>query len=141
MDIDAFMNHYRSQFPSSRVTPKLHMLEDNVIPGIQHWNVGLGFHGEQGAESIHAIFNSLNRTYSNIRNHADRLKGVMREHYLQIAPSNVAKTPAVKKRKINIMLNPWPDLNVTFILPSTSLTADVDKLCPTNHPPACLAKA
>jgi len=27
------------------------------------------------------------------------------------------------------MLNPWPDLKCHFYLPSTSLTADVDKLC------------
>lgn len=36
------------------ITPKLHMLEDHVIPFLTKWGVGLGFLGEHGAESIHA---------------------------------------------------------------------------------------
>lgn len=55
--------------------------------------------GEQGAESIHAKFNSLKRTYSSIRNPLDKLKSIMREHYLNIAPSMSAAVPPVEKRK------------------------------------------
>jgi hypothetical protein len=62
-DIDEFLQYYRQSFPESRVTPKLHMLEDHVVPFIRQWRVGLGMMSEQGAESIHARFNALERTF------------------------------------------------------------------------------
>lgn len=62
------------------------------------WGVGLGFHGEQGAESIHRVFNNLKRTYANIRNPVDRLKSIMREHFLQNAPANIEAIPAIKRK-------------------------------------------
>ena len=57
--IKAFLNFYRDHFPGSSVTPKMHFLEDHIIPWIRRWKVGLVFRGEQGAESIHAQFNRL----------------------------------------------------------------------------------
>ena len=56
------MKYYREQFPTSTVTPKLHMLEEHIVPWLKKWKVGFGLLGEQGAESIHAHFNSLKRT-------------------------------------------------------------------------------
>ena len=58
MRIDAFLAFYRDAFPQATVLPKMHMLEDHVIPFLKKWKVGLGFLGEQGAESVHARFNS-----------------------------------------------------------------------------------
>jgi len=98
-NIKEFLTFYRTELPTARVTPKLHMLEAHVIPWIRRWGVGIGFHNEQGAESIHTRFNSLKRTYCNIRNPVDRLKGIMKEHYLQNAPVNIAAKPVIKKRK------------------------------------------
>ena len=49
--------------------------------------------------NFHAKFNSLKRTYSSIRNPLDKLKSIMREHYLNIAPSMSAAVPPVEKRK------------------------------------------
>lgn len=39
---------------------------DNMVPWIRKWVMGTGFHSEQGAESIHALFNCLKRTCSKI---------------------------------------------------------------------------
>ncbi len=61
-DIDAFLLFYRSSFPHATITPKLHMVEDHIVDFIRRWRVGLGMLGEQGAESIHARFNQLERT-------------------------------------------------------------------------------
>ena len=52
--------------PTASITPKLHMLEDHVMPWVRKWKLRLGFHGEQGAESIHARFHSMQRTYANV---------------------------------------------------------------------------
>ena len=64
--VDTFLEFYRTSFPDASITPKMHMLEDHMVPWMRHWHWSLGFHGEQGAESIHNIFNSLERTYSAI---------------------------------------------------------------------------
>ncbi len=44
--------------------------------------------GEQGAESIHNYFNNLK---VNISSDVDRLKCMMKQHFVHIAPCNVAK--------------------------------------------------
>ena len=68
------------------VTPKLHMSEDHVMPWVRRWKFGLGFYGEQGAESIHARFNSMQRTYANVRNATERLKAIVKEHNMSVLP-------------------------------------------------------
>ena len=90
---------YRESFPSATVLPKMHMLEEHVIPWLRRWHLGFGMMGEQGAESIHAYFNSLGRTYRGIPDRVLRLKQMMREHHLHVAPANIAAKPPVKKRK------------------------------------------
>ena len=74
------MAYYRAHFSSATVTPKLHMLEEHVQPWVERWGVGFGILSEQGAESIHAYFNSLKRTYSGIPDSLKRLKQMMVEH-------------------------------------------------------------
>ena len=96
-NIKTFMEFYRREFPKASVTPKLHMMEDHVVPWIRKWKFGLGFHGEQGAESIHSVFNSLKRTYNNVHSPVERLQRIMREHFLQNSPANLAAKPIVKR--------------------------------------------
>ena len=36
------------------MTPKLHILEDHVVPFLEKWGVGLGFWGEHGAH-VHTV--------------------------------------------------------------------------------------
>ena len=58
-NIKSFMAYYWATFPLATVLPKMHILEDHIVPWIRRRQVGFGFMGEQGAESIHAYFNSL----------------------------------------------------------------------------------
>ncbi len=96
------MDFYRHQFPHATVIPKMHMLESHVVEWLREWKVGLGLMGEQGAESIHNYFNNLKVSYRNISNDVDRLRCMMKQHFVHIAPSNVAcRPPPVKRRKIN----------------------------------------
>ncbi|KAL5517066.1 hypothetical protein EMCRGX_G002534 [Ephydatia muelleri] len=59
-----FMEDFRSSFPDSSIPVKMHMLEDHTVPWARKTHVGLL--GEQGAESIHARFNGLQRTYHSV---------------------------------------------------------------------------
>ncbi len=63
------------------------------------WRVGLGMLGEQGAESIHAHFNHLERIYANMRNGVTRLQSTVAEHHRQVCPDNIVRQPPIKKRK------------------------------------------
>ena len=95
--IKEFMSYYRTTFPESTVLPKMHFLEEHMIPWLRRWHVGFGMMGEQGAESIHAYFNSL--AYQSIPDRVQRVKHMLKEHHLHVAPPNVAARPAIKKRK------------------------------------------
>ena len=58
----------------------IHILECHTVEWLSLDSLhqaGCGLMGEQGAESIHAKFNSLKRTYSSIRNPLDKLKSIM----------------------------------------------------------------
>ena len=81
-----FLKFYRDTFPDSSITPKMHMLEDHVLPFLQKWRVGFGLLGEQGAESIHTTFNQLNRVYANIHNRVERLHHITVEHHRKVSP-------------------------------------------------------
>lgn len=95
-NIRDFMHFYRESFPDATILPKMHMLEEHVVPWLKKWHIGFGFMGEQGAESIHAYFNMLKRTFQGIRDPVQRLERIMTEHY---APANIAAKPTIKKRK------------------------------------------
>ena len=53
-------------WPNDTIPPKLHLLEDHAADFMERWSKGHGIYGEQGAESIHKVFNVLGRTYSSI---------------------------------------------------------------------------
>ena len=61
------MAYLREHFPEINISPKLHMLEEHMIPFISKWKVGCGFFGEQGGESIHAAFNNMTKDYRQIK--------------------------------------------------------------------------
>jgi hypothetical protein len=82
--IDEFLAYYRSSFPQATVTPKLHILEEHVVPFLREWRVGFGFHGEQGAES----------------NRVDRLKHIIEAHHLQVSPLLIAQEPSKRRRTL-----------------------------------------
>ena len=98
--IKSFFATFDKEFQGVGRTVKMHILECHTVEWLSLHQAGCGLMGEQGAESIHAKFNSLKRTYSSIRNplDKDKLKSIMREHYLNIAPSMSAAVPPVEKR-------------------------------------------
>ena len=60
--------------------------------------------GEQGAESLHASFNTTERAYANMTDQVQRLKVVLLNHHLRIQPKNTAlEPPLLKKRPIKKM--------------------------------------
>lgn len=95
LKIKKFLAFYRDSFPHATVLPKMHLLEEHLIPFLEEFGVGLGFLGEQGAEGIHARFNNIQR-HVNMANRVQRLESIMTEHYQQICPQNVSKIPEKK---------------------------------------------
>lgn len=93
------MAYYRKEFPHATVLPKMHMLEEHVVPWLKRWHVGFGLLGEQGVESIHKHFNVLKTTYRSVPEQVEQLRTLLNEHLLHIAPEHVAATPAIKRRK------------------------------------------
>ena len=100
LDIEGFMFYLRSNFPDITIIPKMHMLEDHIIPFISKSGAGCGFFGEQGGESIHASINTLKRNYCNIKKDTDRLKYVMNCHLASTNPTIRVRRVSKKKRNL-----------------------------------------
>lgn len=100
--IKQLMKFLRDEFPEASITPKLHLLEDHVISFIKKWKFGLGMYAEQGAESIHPVFNKLHATYGSVRPDCARLKAMLEHHHLEVKPVVKNRIPAVKRRKVMI---------------------------------------
>ncbi len=93
-----FLKFYRHSFPKATVLPKMHTLEDHVVPWVRRWRLGSGLMGEQGAESIHAHIMKLERIHQGILDDVERLRYIMKEHVLESDPSLTCLIPAPKKR-------------------------------------------
>ena len=99
-DIKTFLATVRAELPQQNITPKLHLLEDHMVPFIRKWRAGPGLLGEQGGESVHKEFNVLAARHASMRQRGiDRLLAALREQHMQVHPSNVKKAPEQKKRK------------------------------------------
>ena len=46
--IQDFMCYWRANWPGETISPKMHMLEEHVVPFLKKWKLGCGFYGEQG---------------------------------------------------------------------------------------------
>ena len=99
-NIESFMIFLRSKFPDIRTSPKLHILEDRVVPFIRKCGVGSGLYGEQGGESIQKTINAMKHNYRNIKNACERLKYVMCTHLAATNPN--ASSKRVLKKKMNL---------------------------------------
>lgn len=82
--IQKFLKQYHSMFPDSAITPKMHILQEHVLEWMKTWHVGLGLHGEQGAESVHNKFNQLQCQFACIRDPLNQLKLIFKEHHVQV---------------------------------------------------------
>ena len=58
--------------------------------------------GKQGAESLHASFNYMEKAYNNMRDRAERLKEVLQNHHLRILPCNESLQPPPIKIQKNL---------------------------------------
>ena len=99
--ISDLMTYYRKQYPNESITPKLHLLESHAVGFIQNWGAGFGLYGEQGAESVHAMFNNMHHTYSRIKPNSRRLEAMMKEHFTRIHPLAKHLRPQIKRRRKN----------------------------------------
>ena len=93
------MSYLREKWPTSSITPKLHMLEDHVVTFIKKWKVGLGLYNEQGGESIHAEFNNIHRMFCRMKPNSRRLLSMLKEHYVRVHPIAKKLKPKIQKRK------------------------------------------
>ena len=51
-DIEEFVTFFRSNFPDATLPPKMHRLEEHVVPFLRRWHFPLRFFGERGGDSI-----------------------------------------------------------------------------------------
>ena len=99
--VEDFMSLCRKQVVErglGNVTPKLHLLKEHTVPMMSRVGVGLGLSAEQGAESIHNVFNRLARDYSSMPNKLERLHSMAKMHLLKTAPDATETRPAVRSR-------------------------------------------
>ena len=99
LHVPEFLTFYREAFPGATITPKLHMLEDHVVPWLEKWLVGFGLMGEQGAESMHASFNNMKLQTRYTNNKLEQINRQMTEHFLRVQPANLALQPEIQRRK------------------------------------------
>ena len=93
----------RSKFPGIRISPKLHIFEDHVVPFIRRCGVGSGFYGEHGGESIHKTINAMKHNYRNIKHACERLKYVMCTHLAATNLNASSKRVLEKKSTSNVL--------------------------------------
>ena len=96
-DIKQYMYFYRRKFPSQRIIPKQHILEQHCVPFIRRYGFGLGLHGEQGGEETHAVVNRLKRRAWGMKNEAEKLRVIMTEHMAIVSPTLQTVTQSVNK--------------------------------------------
>ena len=97
--IDSYLQEYRSHYPD-KIFPKLHMLEDHVVPWIKETGFGMGLMGEQGGESAHKVFKALMRTYGGMPDPVKRLNSIIKRHMLSTDPRITRHVIAPKRRKL-----------------------------------------
>ena len=98
--IKSFFSSFDRNFKGIARTLKMHILEDHMLQWLSMHQAGCGLMGEQGAESIHAKFNSSLRTYSAIKDPVAKMKSILHDHYLSISPHVTSALPLPKKRKL-----------------------------------------
>ena len=51
INIKNLLSHYREYFCDATILPKMHMLEDHIVPWMQHWHVASGLNGGAGSRT------------------------------------------------------------------------------------------
>ena len=97
-NIRNLLGYYRATWPHKTVTPKLHLLEDHCVDFMLKWRSAFGTYGEQGAESLHATFNSMKISYRSMQPPIKRVTAMLKEHYMRVNPAVAVLRPEVPKR-------------------------------------------
>ncbi|KAL5479256.1 hypothetical protein EMCRGX_G022753 [Ephydatia muelleri] len=95
--IPSFMESFRRAFPKATTPIKMHLLEDHALQWANRMHVGFGLLGEQGAESIHAKFNTLLSQYNTMHDKVKKLLCIVKQHFLTLSTAPHITPP--KKRK------------------------------------------
>ena len=77
------------------------MLEDHAADFTETWSTGHGVYGDHGAESIHKVFNLLQRTYCSMQPATRCLQSMLKEHYRLVHPDAKTLKPVIIQRKRN----------------------------------------
>ena len=67
---------------------------------MQRWSAGLGLYGEQGMEGLHATINKLKKTFIPLPDPEQRLRSLMKEHYMLVNPESKLNDLQPKKRNL-----------------------------------------
>ena len=97
--IDHYMEFFSDTFPN-KVIPKMHCLEDRVVPWMQRWKCGMAFHGEQAFESLHAEFDRLQHAACGIKDKTSQLLSMMKSHHLKCSPLIQKHMIPTKKHRV-----------------------------------------
>ena len=97
--ISEYLAKFRQYFPQ-KFPPKLHFLEDHLLPWIERWGFGMTLMGEQGGEACHKEFNRLARTMHGIADPLERLTAMMEEHVVLTHPTIQKHILHPRKRKL-----------------------------------------
>ena len=92
------MSYFLKTWPNESITPKMHLLKRHCVDFIRNWGLVLDIYGEQGVESMHAEFNSMNSTFSHTKG-VQRLKSILSELYIKNSPEALKIRSTIKKRK------------------------------------------
>ena len=92
------MQNYRDYFPGKTISPKMHILENHLLPFIKNFGFGFGLLSEQGGELLHASMVRFSTRASGIRNDIKRMKSIVESHHIQISPSLRTLYPVKEER-------------------------------------------
>ena len=100
-DIAHYMSFYRTEFHRVRITPKQHLLEHHCVPFMRQHGFGLGLHGEQGGEEVHAVVNCLKRRAWGMKSEEEKMSVIMTEHMCMVSLTlqGVAETMPTTRKK------------------------------------------
>ena len=85
-NIKQYMSFFRNSFPTTKIIPKQHLLEVHCVTFMRQYKFGLGLHGEQGGEEIHAVINRLMRRAWGMRCEEDKLTVILNEQMALVSP-------------------------------------------------------
>ena len=135
-----FMAHFRSSFPDSSISVKMHLPEDHIVPWSRLTGAGLGLLGsKERSPFMQGLIPCKERTIVCVTRYNNFSLHMVKEHNLSIAPQNMAAIPPPAKRTKIVIVPLWSNTfahnfySVSSILPDqygkTSILQFVSTFC------------